>query len=362
MAAAYPTVCTTQPVIIPGGGVAAAVVLPHHQLMQQQMAPLVRVVPAANTAQQAQFVSVVPVPVPMQSHPLFVAPGAPHAAVQAAGEAAPAAAAPIGLHVAQTQGFPVAAVADVPLQSAAAASESGQVSAVRDSPAREQEGGGRGDAALGRCDEGPQVVRTPADTAGRNLIVNGLPLDMDSKELATLFHRYGRVISSRVIRDASTKQSKGYGFVEFDDAAAAKRAIEKLSGHALPGRSGEGSRVLKVSFARPHKVTPDKRSLNVYVSGFRDCMTAADIARLCRRHGHVMDAKVLCKEYHSDGVAFVHMSTLEEADAVCSNLHGVDVRSVHGEIVQLCVRYADKVGKASQARLGAARRSRDART
>ena len=61
--------------------------------------------------------------------------------------------------------------------------------------------------------------------------------------LASTFSRYGKVLSSEVIRDKFTEQSKGFGFVEMEDEAEAKAAIAGLNGKELEGRR------LRVNFA-----------------------------------------------------------------------------------------------------------------
>ena len=61
--------------------------------------------------------------------------------------------------------------------------------------------------------------------------------------LTSTFSRYGKVLSSEVIRDKFTEQSKGFGFVEMEDEAEAKAAIAGLNGKDLEGRR------LRVNFA-----------------------------------------------------------------------------------------------------------------
>ena len=61
--------------------------------------------------------------------------------------------------------------------------------------------------------------------------------------LTSTFSKYGKVLSSEVIRDKFTEQSKGFGFVEMEDEAHAKAAIAELNGKDLEGRR------LRVNFA-----------------------------------------------------------------------------------------------------------------
>ncbi len=69
------------------------------------------------------------------------------------------------------------------------------------------------------------------------LFVGSLPWAVDDQQLEDLFKDFGTISSAKVIMDRETGRSKGFGFVEFEDDAAAKAAIDKLNGSSLSGRS-----------------------------------------------------------------------------------------------------------------------------
>lgn len=79
-----------------------------------------------------------------------------------------------------------------------------------------------------------------------NIYVGNLPFTTTSTELEELFSEYGAVDSAAVINDRETGRSRGFGFVEMEDAAG-KRAIEELDGSDFGGRN------LKVNEARPRR-------------------------------------------------------------------------------------------------------------
>lgn len=54
--------------------------------------------------------------------------------------------------------------------------------------------------------------------------------------LTNLFGQYGEVVSSTIIKDRYTQQSKGFGFVEMADAQAAEAAIATLNNQEFEGR------------------------------------------------------------------------------------------------------------------------------
>lgn len=68
---------------------------------------------------------------------------------------------------------------------------------------------------------------------------------MTSDELKGLFSEFGEIVDAIVITDRASGRSKGFGFVEFADEEAAKKAIDAMSGKELEGRN------LVVNIARP---------------------------------------------------------------------------------------------------------------
>jgi RNA recognition motif-containing protein len=77
------------------------------------------------------------------------------------------------------------------------------------------------------------------------LYVGGLAYSVNDQGLEALFADYGKVLSASVIKDRDSGQSKGFGFVELEDDAAANQAIEQMNGKEIEGRS------VTVNEARP---------------------------------------------------------------------------------------------------------------
>ena len=77
------------------------------------------------------------------------------------------------------------------------------------------------------------------------LYVGGLPYSTTSEELREHFGRSGRVLSSNVVTDRFSGQSRGFGFVEMSTEAEAKAAITMFDGQPLGGRR------LRVEMATP---------------------------------------------------------------------------------------------------------------
>ena len=84
----------------------------------------------------------------------------------------------------------------------------------------------------------------------KKIYVGNLSYSVDDQELENLFSAHGTVTSARVIIDRYDNRSKGFGFVEMEDEAAADAAIEALNGSDQQGRE------LKVSVARERNDRP----------------------------------------------------------------------------------------------------------
>jgi RNA recognition motif-containing protein len=83
-----------------------------------------------------------------------------------------------------------------------------------------------------------------------NIFVGNLAFSATDHDLRQLFEPYGVVDKVNIITDRDTGRSRGFGFVEMPDSAAAKAAIQGLQGHQLAGRA------LNVNEAKPREPRP----------------------------------------------------------------------------------------------------------
>jgi RNA recognition motif-containing protein len=91
-----------------------------------------------------------------------------------------------------------------------------------------------------------------------NIYVSNLSFNVQDEDLRGFFTPYGEVTSAKVIMDKFTGKSKGFGFVEMSDKAAAQKAIAELDNGVVDGRN------VKVMEARPREERPARNS-----GGFR---------------------------------------------------------------------------------------------
>ena len=74
------------------------------------------------------------------------------------------------------------------------------------------------------------------DELSKKIYIGNLPFTSTEDELRAVFERHGNVASVSVVTDRDTGRSRGFAFVEMDDASAADDAIRALDGSELGGR------------------------------------------------------------------------------------------------------------------------------
>ena len=86
-----------------------------------------------------------------------------------------------------------------------------------------------------------------------NIYVSNIAFNATTGDLRELFESYGAVDKVNIITDRDTGQSRGFGFVEMPDNAAAKAAMHGANGKELAGRA------LTVNEAKPREPRREPR-------------------------------------------------------------------------------------------------------
>lgn len=80
----------------------------------------------------------------------------------------------------------------------------------------------------------------------KRMYVGNLPYSSSEDDVRDLFSQYGDVGDVNVVEDRETGRSRGFGFVEMDQAQA-EEAMSNLDGSEFGGRT------LKVNEAKPRR-------------------------------------------------------------------------------------------------------------
>ena len=96
---------------------------------------------------------------------------------------------------------------------------------------------------------------SPGANHGNNLYIANLSYQTREEDLQDLFAKFGKIKYCKVIRDPVSKESRGFGFVTFEDAAEAQEAIKQLNNTEVSGRK---LHIEEAKRAAPYSPTPGK--------------------------------------------------------------------------------------------------------
>ncbi|KAG4401845.1 hypothetical protein AAZX31_02G072800 [Glycine max] len=156
-----------------------------------------------------------------------------------------------------------------------------------------------------------------------NVFIKNLDISIDNKTLHDTFAAFGFVLSSKVAVD-SIGQSKGYGFVQFDNEESAQNAIKELNGMLINDKKVYVG--LFVNRQERAQVDGSPKFTNVYVKNFSETYTDEDLEQLFSTYGTITSAVVM---KDTDGKSrcfgFVNFESPDSAVAAVERLNGTTV-------------------------------------
>nr|GMC50471.1 polyadenylate-binding protein 2-like [Ipomoea batatas] len=136
-----------------------------------------------------------------------------------------------------------------------------------------------------------------------NVYVKNLSESTTDDDLKKVFGEFGNITSSVVMRDADGK-SKCFGFVNFENADDAAKAVDALNGKKFDDKEwyvgkaqkkSEREQELKSKFEQVAKETVDKyQGLNLYVKNLDDSIDDDKLKELFAEYGTIKSCKVCC--------------------------------------------------------------------
>lgn len=143
---------------------------------------------------------------------------------------------------------------------------------------------------------------------------------IDNKALYDTFSTFGAILSCKIATDASG-QSKGYGFVQFDNEEAAKNATDKLNGMLLNDKQ-----VYVGPFVRKQEresATNKTKFNNVYVKNLLESTTDEDLKNIFGEYGPITSAVVMQDgDGKSKCFGFVNFENADDAARSVEALNG----------------------------------------
>jgi transformer-2 protein len=93
----------------------------------------------------------------------------------------------------------------------------------------------------------------PEANEGNNVYIANLSPETKESELKDLFGKHGSIKDVRIVRDPFTKESRGFGFVTFENSDNATEAVKEINDTEVNGRK---IRAEKARRSKPHQPTP----------------------------------------------------------------------------------------------------------
>jgi nucleolin len=174
-----------------------------------------------------------------------------------------------------------------------------------------------------------------------NLFVGNLSFNVDEEWLSREFEEFGQLKGVRVITDRDSGRSKGFGYVEFEDASSGLAAFEAKNGAELDGRP------LRVDFSIPRPErgagqTPQQRSsdraarfgdvpkepsANLFVGNLSFDADESAVTEAFEEYGSIKGVRLITDKDTGNfkGFGYVEMSSIEEAQAAFEALQGAEV-------------------------------------
>ncbi|XP_019153341.1 PREDICTED: polyadenylate-binding protein 2-like [Ipomoea nil] len=164
-----------------------------------------------------------------------------------------------------------------------------------------------------------------------NVYVKNLSESTTDDDLKKVFGEFGIITSAVVMRDADGK-SKCFGFVNFESADDAAKAVDALNGKKFDDKEwyvgkaqkkSEREQELKSKFEQVVKETVDKyQGLNLYVKNLDDSIDDDKLKELFAEFGTIKSCKVMRDPSGiSRGSGFVAFSTSEEASRALNDMN-----------------------------------------
>lgn len=170
-----------------------------------------------------------------------------------------------------------------------------------------------------------------------NVYIKNFGENFDDEKLKLLFEGYGGIVSAKVM--SGDGKSKGFGFVSFEDAETASRAVEELNGKDIDGKElyvgraqkkAERQAELKEKFERMKLERINRyQGVNLYVKNLDDCIDDERLRKEFSQFGTITSAKVMCEARgkqgeagRSKGFGFVCFSSPEEATKAVTEMNG----------------------------------------